>query len=148
MVRSTSVSAVGRRRILFPIWVNVVVKPAIYFFIVVMATVVIFFQRVIPSLSVCLFQCESHDIIVSETPSDGDTNPTPSQVIDDFDSNDIIFDEAAIKVVRLQYFPTISSHVPHSTDRRIFSNSFFVTIHNAPLKENWRISQISLKWSQ
>ena len=127
---------------------NVVVKPAIYFFIVVMATVVIFFQRVIPSLSLCLFQCESHDIIVSESPSDGDTNPTPSQVIDDFDSNDISFDEASIKVVRLQYFPTISSHVPHSTDKRTFSNSFFVTIHHAPLKENWRISQISLKWSQ
>jgi len=53
----------------------------------------------IPSLSLCLFQCESQDIIVSETPSDGDTNPTPSQVIDDFDSNDIIFDEAAIKEV-------------------------------------------------
>ena len=69
------------------------------FFIVVMAKVVIYFQRVTPSLSVCLFQCESHDIIVSETPSDGDTNPTPSQVIDGFDSNDIIFDEAAIKEV-------------------------------------------------
>jgi hypothetical protein len=53
---------------------------------------------VIPSLSLCLFQCESHDIIVSETPSDGDTNPIPSQVIDDFESNDI-FDEAAIKEV-------------------------------------------------
>jgi len=54
---------------------------------------------VISSLSLCLFQCESHDITVSETPSDGDTNPTPSQVIDDFDSNDIIFDEAAVKEV-------------------------------------------------
>jgi hypothetical protein len=53
----------------------------------------------IPSLSLCLFQCESYDIIVSETPSDGDTNPTASQVIDDFDSNDIIFDEAAIMKV-------------------------------------------------
>ena len=102
----------------------------------------------IPSLSVCPFQCESHDIIVSESPSDGDTNPTPSQVIDDFDSNDIAFDEAAIKEVRLQYFSTITTHVPHSTDRRIFRNSFFVTIHRAPLKGNWRISQISLKWTQ
>lgn len=54
---------------------------------------------VISSLSVYLFQCESHDITVSETPSDGDTSLTPSQVIDDFDSNDIIFDEAAIKEV-------------------------------------------------
>ena len=35
----------------------------------------------------------------SETPSDGDINPTPSEVIDEFDSNDIIFDEAAIKEV-------------------------------------------------
>jgi hypothetical protein len=50
-------------------------------------------------VTLCLFQCESHDIIVSDTPSDGDTKPTPSQVIDDFDSNDIIFDEAAIKEV-------------------------------------------------
>jgi len=54
---------------------------------------------VISFLSLCLFQCESHDISVSETPSDGDTSLTPSQVIDDFDSNDIIFDEAAIKEV-------------------------------------------------
>jgi len=54
---------------------------------------------VISSLSLCLFQCDSLDITISETPSDGDTNLTPSQVIDDFDSNDIIFDEAAIKGV-------------------------------------------------
>lgn len=35
--------------------------------------------------------------------------------------------------------------MPLSTDKRIFRNSVFVIIHHAPLKENWRISQISMK---
>jgi hypothetical protein len=46
-----------------------------------------------------LFQCDSDDIIVSGTPSNGDSQPTASQIIDDFDSNDIVFDEEALKEV-------------------------------------------------
>ena len=75
---------------------NVVVKPAIYFFHCGYGNSCDTFSES-DTKPVSLFQCESHDIIVSETPSDGDTNPTPSQVIDDFDSNANIFDEAAIK---------------------------------------------------
>jgi hypothetical protein len=46
-----------------------------------------------------LFQTDSEDIIVSDTPSNGDTQPTASQVIDDFDTNDIIFDQETLKEV-------------------------------------------------
>jgi hypothetical protein len=46
-----------------------------------------------------VFQRDSDDIFISDTPSNGDTNPVTSQIIDEFDSNDIVFDEAALKEV-------------------------------------------------
>jgi hypothetical protein len=46
-----------------------------------------------------LFQHDSDDIFISKTPSDGDTNPVTSQIIDEFDSSDMVFDEAALKEV-------------------------------------------------
>jgi hypothetical protein len=46
-----------------------------------------------------LFQRDSDDIFISDTPSNGDTNPVSSQTIEEFDSNDVVFDEAALKEV-------------------------------------------------
>jgi hypothetical protein len=51
----------------------------------------------------CLLQCDSDDIVVSNTPSDGGSKPTASQIIDEFDSSDIFFDEVAIKEVWLHF---------------------------------------------
>jgi hypothetical protein len=36
---------------------------------------------------------------VSDIPSNGDTQPTSSQIIDDFDTSDIMFDQEALKEV-------------------------------------------------
>jgi hypothetical protein len=44
-------------------------------------------------------QTDSCGVIVSDVPSNGDTQPTASQIIDEFDTNDIIFDQEALEEV-------------------------------------------------
>ncbi|XP_021916659.1 LOW QUALITY PROTEIN: DNA polymerase alpha catalytic subunit [Zootermopsis nevadensis] len=45
---------------------------------------------------------DSDDMFVINTPSNDDTNPVTSEIIAEFDCNDIVFDEAVIKEVELE----------------------------------------------